>query len=47
LFSYINYVSKKASIELAKERGAFGKFRESKYVTEENIIRKYSKKQPK
>lgn len=44
LFSYINYVSKKASVELAKERGAFGKFSESKYVTEENIIRKYSKK---
>ncbi len=44
LFSYINYYSKKASVKLAKERGTFGKFRESKYVTEKNIIRKYSKK---
>lgn len=44
LFSYINYVSKKASIKLSKERGSFGKFNESKYVTEDNIIEKYSKK---
>lgn len=44
LFSYINYISKKASVELAKERVAFGKFNESKYVSKENIIKKYSKK---
>lgn len=44
LFSHINYISKKASVQLAKERGAFGKFSESKYATEENIIKKYSEK---
>jgi ribonucleoside-diphosphate reductase alpha chain len=44
LFSFINYVSKKASIILAQERGSFGKFEESKYLDNDNIIRKYSTK---
>ncbi len=44
LFSYINYVSKKTSIDLAKQRGSFGKFDESKYVSEDNIIKNYSHK---
>lgn len=44
LFSYINYISKKASVQLAKERVAFGKFSESKYASEENVIKKYSRK---
>ncbi len=44
LFSFINYISKKASVKLAKDRGSFGKFNESKYVSEENIINDYSKK---
>ena len=43
LFSFINFNSKKASVELAKERGSFGKYSESKYTGDDNIIRKYSR----
>jgi len=42
LFSFINFISKKASADLAKERGPFEKFNESKYTTENNIFKKYS-----
>jgi len=42
LFSFINFISKKASVDLAKERGSFEKFNESKYTTEDNIFKKYS-----
>lgn len=42
LFSFINFISKKASVDLAKERGPFEKFNESKYATENNILKKYS-----
>jgi ribonucleoside-diphosphate reductase alpha chain len=33
LFSFINFESKKASVALAKERGAFGAFKESELAT--------------
>lgn len=42
LFSFINFISKIESMELAKERGAFGAFKESKYMSSENIIQTYS-----
>ena len=42
LFSFINFISKKTSIELANERGSFEKFNESKYLTNNNILKKYS-----
>ncbi len=43
LFSFINFISKKESVKLAKERGPFGKFDESKYVGDESIVKKYSR----
>jgi len=42
IFSFINFVSKKASLKLAIERGAFEDFKKSKYVTDENIIKRFS-----
>lgn len=42
IFSFINFISKKASILLAKERGSFLEFFNSKYMTDNNIIRKYA-----
>jgi len=38
VFSFINYISKSESVELAKERGPFGAFGESKYTQTESII---------
>jgi len=43
LFSFINFISKEASVNLAKERGSFRKYKESKYVRKNNIIIKYAK----
>lgn len=45
VFSFINFVSKKMSLKLAIERGAFDDFKKSKYVTEENIIRRFSQQE--
>ena len=38
VISFINYISKKESIKLAKERGSFGAFYESKFMNDHNII---------
>jgi len=43
IFSFINFSSKEESVQLAKERGSFKSFNESKYTTNESIILKYSK----
>lgn len=43
IFSFINFISKRESVELAKSRGFFESFSESKYVSDDNIISKYSK----
>ncbi|MEI7425234.1 MAG: hypothetical protein WCK10_03895, partial [Candidatus Staskawiczbacteria bacterium] len=45
VFSFINYISKEQSVELAKERGSFGSFVGSKYTTEESIIKKYAERE--
>ena len=45
IFSFINFVSKRESVELAKTRGSFGGFPESKYMSDENIITAYSRRQ--
>jgi ribonucleoside-diphosphate reductase alpha chain len=45
VFSFINYVSKKESLELAKQRGPFESFAESKYVTGGDLISAYSKRE--
>lgn len=42
VFSFINFVSKEESSDLARKRGAFGAFAGSKYTTEESIILKYA-----
>ncbi len=42
IFSFINYISKKESIRLSKERGPFNAFSESKYISNDNIIRNFS-----
>ena len=42
LFSFINYCSKQASVELAKIRGSFEAFPESMYLTDQSIIKKYA-----
>ncbi|MDD2647026.1 MAG: ribonucleotide reductase N-terminal alpha domain-containing protein [Patescibacteria group bacterium] len=45
IFSFINYISKKTSSELALERGAFGDFEKSRYVGDDSIIRRYSRQE--
>jgi ribonucleoside-diphosphate reductase alpha chain len=40
LFSFLNYQSKLASVELAKERGAFKKFAESQLASDSHLMNK-------
>lgn len=40
LLSFINFVSKKTSVKLARERWAFGAFAQSKYQEDESLVRK-------
>lgn len=42
LISFINYTSKKESVELSKERGAFGGFVDSKYQSQNDIVLKFA-----